>query len=89
MTDPGFSWAADRVLKEQGRTFFPTPNELRAHMRNDVGAPSPRLANPDDVVGMSVEEWYANGGASQLAEKNAKINAEYARKYPQTWAVRP
>lgn len=31
--DVAFAWAADRLLKEPGRTFFPTPNELRSHLR--------------------------------------------------------
>jgi len=42
--DLRFSWAADRVLKEQGRTFFPTPNELRSHLAGTL--PTRRIDGP-------------------------------------------
>ena len=63
--DRGFMWAADKLLKEPGRTFFPTPNEIRAHMtvyrgRATDSGPSRISAGPDVAEPMTAEqkaEW--------------------------------
>lgn len=62
--DRGFMWAADRLLKEPGRTWFPTPNEIRAHMHTGRGrvteGPSRLTAAPDTAEPISAAqaaEW--------------------------------
>ena len=34
--DQAFQWAADRVLREPDRLFFPTPNEIRRHLSREA-----------------------------------------------------
>lgn len=48
VSDDRLEWAAKRLVREPGRTFFPTPNELRAFLP-PVAAPL-TLANPDDAI---------------------------------------
>lgn len=56
LTDEQIAEAGRRIVKESGRTFFPTPNEVR----DQVPRPSIlTLANPDDAVARSIEQQYA------------------------------
>ena len=63
--DRGFVWAADKLLREPGRTFFPTPNEIRGHMsvyrgRVTDSGPSRIGAGPDVAEPITAEqeaEW--------------------------------
>ena len=48
VSDERLEYAAKRITREPGRTFFPTPNELRAFLPQ-VTAPL-TLANPDDAI---------------------------------------
>ena len=54
--DPAFEWAVDRLLKEPGRQFFPTPNEVRVYL-----GPRRVLALPQgrDSPENAVEQFYA------------------------------
>ena len=57
--DRGFVWAADKLLREPGRTFFPTPNEIRAHMtvyRGRVTDSGPSRIGAGDVLEPITEE---------------------------------
>jgi len=62
--DRGFVWAADKLLREPGRTFFPTPNEIRGHMsvyRGRVTDSGPSRIGAGDglelITEMQVAEW--------------------------------
>lgn len=86
LTDPGFGWAADTLLKQPGRTFFPTPNEIRAYLPVTGNTPRPvpslRDGNDDD------EHWSEDAIQRRnalLREENGKRNAEFARKFPDVW----
>lgn len=61
VTDVGFAWACDRVLKDPSQKFFPVPADIRKYLSGNTDT-TPRLANPEDPVGRAVEDYYANGG---------------------------
>lgn len=55
--DETFEWAAEKVVREQGRTYFPTPNELRAHVKAATNVyDTPRLASGDEGVPPTPEQ---------------------------------
>lgn len=88
--DGNFEWAARRLLTEPGRTYFPTPNEIRQqlgsqqpHQRRLTG-----VREDQDTVDRAVDEWYAGDGARRYAEANRARNAELEKKFPHTWGNR-
>lgn len=62
--DRAFEWSADKILREPGRTFFPSPNEIRSYMsstrRTTTDGPSRISAGPDVAEPITQEqaaEW--------------------------------
>lgn len=62
--DRAFEWSADKILREPGRTFFPTPNEIRSYMsstrRTTTDGLSRISAGPDVAEPVTAEqeaEW--------------------------------
>jgi hypothetical protein len=63
LNDAGFQWAAERLLKEKGRQFFPTPNEVRAYLATPDAGTTLRLPSNDPVV-RAIDAQYAKERAT-------------------------
>lgn len=87
MTDPGFGWAADHLIREPGRTFFPTPNEVRAYLPSR-GTFTPAVQSLGDGEEDHWSEEAIQRRNARLREENGKLNAEYARRFPAVWGER-
>ena len=88
VTDASMMWAARQIVDEQGRKFFPTPNELRSYLPGRT--PQPRMitgSKRDDDEHWSEEAIQKRNAI--LREVNGKLNAEYARRFPAVWGERP
>lgn len=82
VSDERLMWAARQIVEEKGRTFFPTPNEVKAYLSDAVehGRSTKFLTPGEEGVGDAVAEWYRNGGPARLREKNTEL----AKQFPLT-----
>jgi hypothetical protein len=69
--DQTFTWAAQRILKEGGRTFFPTPNEIRAYVHNPERTIGRLPSN--DPVAKGIDTFY-----TEQAKTSKRLTAKDA-----------
>ncbi len=58
LNDVGFQWACEKVLKESGRQFFPTPNEIRGYLHNPDRTTATMLPSNSPVT-KAIDAHYA------------------------------